>query len=306
MPSPAIIIVQEESLKEHFRTKTLIFRLGWLSFILGACAFTIHYISIDRLGNYSPINAGIISGFFFMVAGLASVGAAYRQTSGPSFKHARLWSFIVNIVCAPGLMAVSIAALVLDSQDVNPLCQASFSSSSQAILFGYGLEVYPSNVPCIQATNLLDITQILNAIQLIIGSVTFFVHMILLSMQRKVLQQIKVDQVNTVNEKLAVQPQAILLDIGKQRPNERRSSPRSSVRVARQLNSCSCVTNVLFEQVIPFLRSPNEENHVRDEFHRPAEYRSLTSIDLHLDQSLSLSDPPPKYEELLPMPYSVQ
>jgi hypothetical protein len=206
--SPATIIIQEDSLKEDCPPVKLIFRLGWISFILGTCTLLIHYISIDHLGNYSPVNAGIISGSFFIFAGLLSVIAGYRENSVRCLKHAQIWSFIVNIIFAPGLIVVSITALIIDSKDIHPICKPTLSSS-RAILFGNSLEVYPSHVPCMEVINLLNITQILNTIQLIIGVICFFVHIILLSIQRKVIQQMK------TNEKKIIHPQAFTLDISK-------------------------------------------------------------------------------------------
>jgi len=193
MPSSTAIIIQSQSLKIDSKSTTLIFRLGWISFIFGACAFLIHYISIDHLANFSPFNAGIISGFFLMIAGLASVVAGYQEKSYRCFIHAQIWSFIVNIILAPGLIAISIAALIIDSKDIHPICEPTILSS-RFILFGHGLEVYPSNVPCLKTRNLFNLTQILNTTQLIIGVICFFVHVVLLSVQRKVIKQMKIDE----------------------------------------------------------------------------------------------------------------
>lgn len=208
---PTAIIIQSESSKTDVQLDKLVFRLGWISFILGACAFLIHYISIDHLANFSPFNAGIISGFFLMIAGLASVAAGYKETSYRCFLHAQIWSFIVNIILAPGLIAVSIAALIIDSQDIQPICEPTVSSS-RVILFGNSLEVYPSNIPCIKANSLFNLTQTLNTIQLVIGILCFFIHVTLLSIQRKILKQIKTDQ---NDNKVVVYTQPSIMNMGK-------------------------------------------------------------------------------------------
>jgi hypothetical protein len=209
----ATVIIQPESSKIDSKSTKLIFRLGWISFIFGVCAFLIHYISIDHLANFSPFNAGMISGFFLMVAGLASVAAGYQETSYRCFIHAQIWSFIVNIILAPGLIAVSIAALIIDSQDIHPICEPTVSSS-RVILFGNSLEVYPSNVPCIKVVNLFNLTQILNITQLIIGAICFLIHVVLLSIQRKVIKQMKINE-NDNNNKIIVYTQPSIMDMGK-------------------------------------------------------------------------------------------
>ena len=201
MPHPTTIIIQSTPSKVDSKSNKLIFRLGWISFIFGACAFMIHYISIDYLTNFSPFNAGIVAGFFLMIAGLTSVAAGYRETSYRNFVHAQIWSFIVNIILAPGLIGVSIAALIIDSEDIHPICEPTVSSS-RVILFGNSLELYPSNVPCLKIMHRFNLAQILNTVQLIIGLICFFVHMILLSIQRKVIKQIKTDQ--NVQNKLII------------------------------------------------------------------------------------------------------
>lgn len=201
VPHPTTIIIQSTSSKLDFKSNKLVFRLGWISFIFGACAFMIHYLSIDYLANFSPFNAGIVAGFFLMVAGLASVAAGYRETSYRSFLHAQIWSFIVNIILAPGLIGVSIAALIMDSEDIRPICEPTVSSS-RVILFGNSLELYPSNAPCLKIIHRFNLAQILNTAQLIIGLICFFVHMILLSVQRKVIQRIKTNQ--NIQNKLVI------------------------------------------------------------------------------------------------------
>ncbi len=210
--SPPTIIIQPVSSDIDVKTNKLIFRLGWMSFICGACAFLIHYISIDHLANFSPMNAGIISGFFLMIAGLASVAAGYQETSYRCFIHAQIWSFIVNIILAPGLITVSIAALILDSRDIHPICEPTISSS-RVVLFGNSLEVYPSNISCIKTANLFNLTQILNIIQLVLGVLCFFVHMVLLSIQRKAIKQIKMNEND--NDKIIVYTQPNIFDMGK-------------------------------------------------------------------------------------------
>jgi hypothetical protein len=211
--SPTAIIIQPQSSEIDLKSNQLIFRLGWISFMLGACAFLVHYVSIDHLANFSPFNAGMISGFFLMIAGLASVAAGYQEISYRCFIHAQIWSFIVNIILAPGLIAVSIAALIIDRQDIHPICEPTVSSS-RVILFGNSLEVYPSNVPCMKIENLFNLTQILNIIQLIIGFICFFVHVVLLSIQRKIIKQIKINQ-NDNNNKIIVYTQPSIIDMGK-------------------------------------------------------------------------------------------
>ncbi len=211
--SPTAIIIQPQSSEIDLKSNQLIFRLGWISFMLGACAFLVHYVSIDHLANFSPFNAGMISGFFLMVAGLASVAAGYQETSYRCFIHAQIWSFIVNIILAPGLIAVSIAALIIDSQDIHPICEPTVSSS-RVILFGNSLEVYPSNVPCIKVVNLFNLTQILNITQLIIGAICFLIHVVLLSIQRKVIKQMKINE-NDNNNKIIVYTQPSIIDMGK-------------------------------------------------------------------------------------------
>ena len=213
-PSSTTIIIQPSTSKIDSKSNKLIFRLGWLSFLFGACAFVIHYISIDLLANFSPMNAGLISGFFLMIAGLASVIAGYRQTSYRCFIHAQIWSFIVNIILSPGLIAVSIAALIIDRQDIHPICQPSIATS-RGILFGNSLEVYPTNIPCMQTTNLFNLTQILNTIQLLIGIICFFIHMCLLSIQGKVINQMKAQENDDINNKVVVYTQPNIPDPSK-------------------------------------------------------------------------------------------
>ena len=193
MSRPTTIIIQPASSKLDSKSNKLIFRLGWISFIFGACAFMIHYISIDYLRNFSPFNAGIIAGFFLMIAGLSSVAAGYQETSYRSFVYAQIWSFIVNIILAPGLIVVSIAALIIDSEDIRPMCEPTVSSS-RVILFGNSLELHASNVPCLKILHRFNLAQILNTVQLVIGLICFFVHVILVSVQRKVLKQLKMTQ----------------------------------------------------------------------------------------------------------------
>jgi len=203
------MVLQPDSSADYSRITKLVFRLGWLSFVLGACAFLIHYISIDHLDNISPINAGLISGFFLMIAGLASVAAGHRETSSPYFFHAHIWSFLVNIIIAPGLIAVSVTALILDNHDLQPICEPSLSSS-RTILFGNSFEIYPSNIPCLKTTNLFHLTQTLNAIQLIIGVICFCIHMVLLSYQRKIIKQLKT---NEIENKHMVYPPSAMIDM---------------------------------------------------------------------------------------------
>lgn len=209
--SSTTIVIQPDLSKKDSKLNKLVFRLGWISFIFGACAFLIHYISIDQLANFSPFNAGIISGFFLMIAGLASVAAGYREKSYQYFLHAQIWSFIVNIILAPGLITVSIAALIIDSQDIQPICEPTISSS-RIILFGNSLEVYPSNIPCIKSNHLFNLTQTLNAIQLVIGVTCFFIHVFLISIQRKLIKQIKM---NENEDKIVVFNQPNMIDLGK-------------------------------------------------------------------------------------------
>jgi hypothetical protein len=212
-PSSTTVIIQPQTSNIDLKSNKLIFRLGWASFIFGTCAFIIHYISIDRLANFSPFNAGLISGFFLMIAGLASAIAGYQQTSYRCFIHAQIWSFIANILLAPGLIAVSIAALIIDHQDIQPICQSSVPS--RAILFGNSFELYPSNIPCIEERKLFNLTQILNSIQLIIGFICFSVHIILLSIQRKVIKQMKMNDNDDYNNKVIVFTQPDIIDTGK-------------------------------------------------------------------------------------------
>jgi hypothetical protein len=105
------------------------------------------------------------------------------------------------------------AALIIDHQDIHPICQPTVSSS-RAILFGNNLEVYPSHVPCIEVTNLFNLTRILNIIQLIIGVICFFVHMILLSIQRKVIKRMKSNE-NDNQNKIIVYTQPNIIDMSK-------------------------------------------------------------------------------------------
>jgi hypothetical protein len=62
--------------------------------------------------------------------------------------------------------------------------------------------------------NLFNLTQILNIIQLIIGFICFFVHVVLLSIQRKIIKQIKINQ-NDNNNKIIVYTQPSIIDMGK-------------------------------------------------------------------------------------------
>ncbi|CAF1197285.1 unnamed protein product [Adineta steineri] len=204
------IVIQPQLLENDSKLIKRIFRLGWISFILGICAFLIHYISLEYLSNFSPINAGIISGFFLIIAGLSSVVAGYKQISYRYLIHAQIWSFIVNIILAPGLIAVSITALIIDNQDIYPICQPTVSTS-RIMLSGNVLEIYPSNIPCIKITNLFKLTQILNTILLIIGILCFFIHMFLLSTQRKLIKQIKINE-NEINKKIIIYTQPTTID----------------------------------------------------------------------------------------------
>ncbi|CAF3107296.1 unnamed protein product [Rotaria socialis] len=202
---PTAIIIQPSSSQIDSKSNRIIFRLGWTSFILGFCAFIIHYISLDHLENFSPINAGLISGILLMISGLASVGAGYKEKSYRCFILAQIWSFITNIILAPGLIAVSITALILDSNDISPMCQSTvLLSSSRKKSFENNLDVYPSNLPCLEATNLFHLTQILNIIQLIIGVTCFVIHIGLLSIQRKVITQMKNEKNDYNNNKIIV------------------------------------------------------------------------------------------------------
>jgi len=59
--------------------------------------------------------------------------------------------------------------------------------------------------------NLFNLTQILNTIQLIIGVICFFVHVVLLSIQRKVIKQMKMNEDD--NNKVIVYTQPSTIDI---------------------------------------------------------------------------------------------
>lgn len=209
---PRTIIIQSESSRLNSKSNKLIFRLGWISFILGFCAFLLHYISSYHLENFSPINAGIISGFFLMIAGLASVAAAYKEKSYRCFIHAQIWSFIANIILAPGIIAVSVTALIVESEDINPLCQPHISYT-RTIFLG-GLEKYSMIYPCLESAKLFYLTLIVNTIQLIIGVICFVVHMFLLSMQRKVIKKMQIKR-NDPNHKFIVYTQPIMTNQSK-------------------------------------------------------------------------------------------
>ncbi|CAF1527050.1 unnamed protein product [Adineta ricciae] len=175
LPSSATVIIQGEGADVNLKINKTVFRLGWFSFICGACAFLTHYISLDHLENFSPFNAGLIAGFFLMIAGLASIAAGYHETSYKYYLHAQIWSFIVDLLLAPGLIIVAISALIIDSQDIQPLCRAEGESEL--------------NILCIKEMNLYDLSRILNIIQLAIGAVCFVTHIILLSNQRRMLER---------------------------------------------------------------------------------------------------------------------
>jgi len=219
--SSSAIIIQPSthSQTESSTSNVLIVRLGWTSFALGACAFIIHCISLSRLATLSSINAGIISGFFLMISGLASASAGRRKISYGCFIHAQIWSLIVSILFIPGILAVSIAALILDSEVNDPLCQ-QLPSPSRTIFFDNNLEIYPSNIQCLHASHSLNITQTLNSIQLIIAIACFFVQIVLLSLQRKGLRRTKTntnDLEQNVNQslppgKIIVYTRPVILD----------------------------------------------------------------------------------------------
>ena len=168
---PAIIIVEQEVLKDEFLANRSISRLGWISFVLGFCAFLLHYLSVDQLAKIAPINAGMISGLFLIIAGLMSIQVGYRQRS---VQHARWCSLIASLVFAPGLILVSLVALVLESEELTPQCSTTLRSS-QAMLFGNSFEVHAANLPCVNAAKLTDLAQMINIMQLIIGIASFFV-----------------------------------------------------------------------------------------------------------------------------------
>lgn len=190
---PTMIIIQPTVTQTDSKSNKRILHLGWMSFILGFCAFIIHYLSLDRLGNFSPINSGIISGCFLMISGLASVVAGHKTKSYRHFIHAHIWSFITNIIIAPGLIAVSITALIIDSNELQPICQPTVSLLRK-ITYHNSLEAKSLNLPCIHTINLFNLTQILNAFQLIIGVLCFIIHMFLLSTQRKLIKKMKIQQ----------------------------------------------------------------------------------------------------------------
>ncbi|CAM4744367.1 unnamed protein product [Rotaria magnacalcarata] len=183
---PTAIIIQPSSSQIDSKSNKIVFRL-------------------DHLENLSPINAGLISGISLMISGLASVGAGYKEKSYRCFILAQIWSFITNIILAPGLIAVSITALILDSNDISPMCQSTvLLSSSRKKSFENNLDVYSSNLPCLEATNLFYLTQILNIIQLTIGVTCFVIHIGLLSIQRKVIKQMKKEKNDYNNNKMIV------------------------------------------------------------------------------------------------------
>ncbi|CAF1167322.1 unnamed protein product [Adineta ricciae] len=154
LPSSATVIIQGEGADVNLKINKTVFRLGWFSFICGAC---------------------LIAGFFLMIAGLASIAAGYHETSYKYYLHAQIWSFIVDLLLAPGLIIVAISALIIDSQDIQPLCRAEGESEL--------------NILCIKEMNLYDLSRILNIIQLAIGAVCFVTHIILLSNQRRMLER---------------------------------------------------------------------------------------------------------------------
>ena len=206
---PAIIIVQQETLKDEFLANRSISRLGWISLILGVCAFLLHYLSVDQLANTSPINAGLFVGLFLIIAGLMSIQVGYRETS---VQHARWCSFIASLVFAPALILASLVALVLESGELTPHCPTP-PRSSQAMLFGNSFELLAANLPCVKAAKLTDLTQMVNIMQLIIGIAAFFTHVALLSMQGKVLERLKDNEKLQLNG--AVFSPAMVLTPGK-------------------------------------------------------------------------------------------
>lgn len=186
LSAPSIILVEQDVLKDEFLANRSISRLGWISFILGFCAFLLHYLSVDQLAKISPINAGMISGLFLIIAGLMSIQVGYRERS---VRHARWSSLIASLVFAPGLILVSLVALVLESEEFTPPGPTTLPSS-QAMLFGNSFEVHAATLPCINAVKLTDLAQMINMMQLIIGIASFFIHIALLSMQGKVLERL--------------------------------------------------------------------------------------------------------------------
>ena len=127
----------------------------------------IQYISLDLLANFSPLNAEITSGFppcdrWFSIR-CCSIPRRFISVF-------RTWLFVTNIILALSLIAVSTATLVFSRLDVHPLCQPTASASHETI-FRTGFENFPSNNPCRKVTNLFDIIEVLNTIQLILGVV---------------------------------------------------------------------------------------------------------------------------------------
>ncbi|UJR25180.1 hypothetical protein I4U23_006535 [Adineta vaga] len=204
IPSFASIIIQPKLSDRTAKSNKIICRLGWSSFILGACAFFIHYISLNYLANFSPFNAGLITGFFLMIAGLASIAASYHETSYKYHLHAQIWSFIVDFILAPGLILVAIAALIVDSQDIYPICQ-SYVSPSRVRSSEFHVD-YSSDILCVKVTNLYNLTRILNIIQLIIGMICFVIHIFLLTNQQRVIKQIKITE-NSISKEMIIYPQ---------------------------------------------------------------------------------------------------
>lgn len=192
LPSSTIVLTQPQLSASRAHTSRLVLRLGGVCFVLGACAFLIHYISLDHLGNFSPFNTGLISGFFLMIAGLASIAAGYHETSYRYYVHAQVWSFIVNLILAPALIIMSIAALIIDSHDIHPVCQP-VAPSARLLPLADRSEAYAQSVLCLQATNLFDLTRMLNIAQLMIGVICFVAHMILLPKQKAMIKQLRME-----------------------------------------------------------------------------------------------------------------
>jgi hypothetical protein len=208
--SSTVIIIDETTLKDTFHMHQLISRFGCISVVLGISAFVLHYVAIERLLDTSPMNIGIVAGIVLVLAGLASITAAYRRTSLSSFRQARILSWIVSIVVGPSLIVMGIVAFVTDGNNRRSPCQLT-----RAVLFGNSLELQPSHVPCShETTTSSNLMQIQTTMQLFIGLVGFAIHLTLLSIQGKVVKQMTVNENHPFNRQVTVYPQAMAVDLG--------------------------------------------------------------------------------------------
>lgn len=196
-PIATVIIIQDDVLRKNAQMNKLISRLAWISFCLGILAFYLHYVSVNRLSNISPCNAGMISGLAFIITGIAEIFAAHRPNSSGYLRNARLFSIFTCTIFAPGLIAASVGAFALEAQELKTSCQKS-PTNTHGTLFGNSFELYASDTPCWKIVEILNYAQIINAIQLVIGVIEFLVQLAFISFSQKVLQRLADERNNKI------------------------------------------------------------------------------------------------------------